>query len=171
MIAYLFAGLVGLTALAFALLQSVKRLKETEEMVAKAEARRQAQVDRIKRVARQTLGLARDLRAARRRKATMEIACEELEERLRVLNTVDRRIFVLDDRHTQNDLGWLVRIANADYAGRVNANLEAAALDAWKRGRRYMVWALDEKKAREKVAARFPAQKGFHIVSIETHQA
>ncbi|WP_448190447.1 hypothetical protein [Azospirillum sp. sgz301742] len=167
MIAYLFAGLVGLTALAFALLQAVKRLRETEQMVAKAEARRTQQVERIKRAARQTLGLARELSAARRRKTSMEFACADLEERLRVVSAVDRRIFVLDDRHTQNDQGWLVRVSNGDYAGRVNANLERSALDSWKRGRRFLVWGLDEHKVREKVSARFPHAKGFTIQSVE----
>lgn len=167
MIAYVFAGMVGLTALAFAMLQAVKRLRETEAMVLKAEARRAQQVDRIKRAARQTLGLARELSAARRRKIAMEVACDELEERLRAVGAVDRRVFVLDDRHTQNDLGWLVRVSNADYAARVNANLERAALDSWKRGRRFLVWGLDEHKVREKVQARFPHAKGFTIQSVE----
>lgn len=165
--AYVFAGMVGATALVFAMLQAIKRLRETEAMMDKVDARRQQQVDRIKRAARQTLGLRRELTAAKRRKTSMEFACEELEERLRALNAVDRRIFVLDDRHTQNDLGWLVKISNASYAERVNANLERSALDSWKRGRRFLVWGLDEHKAREKVAARFPHGKGFTIQAIE----
>lgn len=165
--AFVFAGMVGLTALAYAMLQAVRRLRETAAMMDKAQARRQQQVERIKRAARQTLGQRRELNAAKRRRTAMEFACEELEERLRALNAVDRRIFVLDDRHTQNDLGWLVKISNTSYAERVNANLERSALDSWKRGRRFLVWGLDEHKAREKVAARFPQAKGFTIQSIE----
>lgn len=167
MMAFVFAGIVGTTALAFAMLQAVKRLRETAAMIDKAQARRQQQVERIKRAARQTLGLRRELTAAKRRRTAMEFACEELEERLRALSAVDRRIFVLDDRHTQNDLGWLVKISNASYAEKVNANLERSALDSWKRGRRFLVWGLDEHKAREKVAARFPHARGFTIQAIE----
>lgn len=165
--ALVFAGMVGVTALAFAMAQAIRRLNETSAMVGKAEARRRQQVERIKRAARQTLGLKRELVAARRRRTAMEIGCEEHEERLRALAAVDRRIFVLDDRHTQNDLGWLVRISNSAYAERVDANLERSALDSWRRGRRFLVWGLDEHKAREKVATRFPPAKGFTIQSVE----
>jgi len=171
MIAYLFAGLVGITALCYALAQAIRRIKETEQTIAKGQARRQAQVDRIRRAGRATLALSRELRDAKRRKSAQEIACEDLEERLRASNAIDRRLYVLDDRRTQHDLGWLVKVANADYAARVNPALEAAALDTWKRGRRFLVWALDERKAREKVQARYPDHKGFAIEAVEPHAA
>jgi len=171
MIAMLFAGLIGLTALAFGLLQAIRRLRETERMVAKAEARKAAQSERIRHAARVSLGLSRDLREARRRKTALEFACEDAEARLRAAAAIDRRVFVLDDRRTQHDLGWLVKVANADYAARVNPALEAAALDTWKRGRRFLVWALDERKAREKVQARYPDHKGFAIEAVEPHAA
>lgn len=170
MIATLFAAMVGLATLVVALLKARARLEETVQMVTKAEVRREQQVERIKKAARVTLGLARELSAARRRKAAMEIACEDLEERLRAISAVDRRVFVLDDRHTQNDLSWLVKIANTDYAAKVNANLERVALDSWKHGRRFLVWGLDEQKVREKVAARFPPAKGFTIRSVQRRE-
>ncbi|HEY0832662.1 MAG TPA: hypothetical protein VGE72_02030 [Azospirillum sp.] len=165
--AYLFAALVGITALFYALAQAIRRIKETEQTIAKGESRRRAQVDRIRRAGRATLALAREMRDAKRRKAVQELACEELEERLRASNAVDRRLYVLDDRRTQNDLGWIVRVANPEYGNRVNPNLEKSALDSWKRGRRFLVWALDERKAREKVTARFHDHKGFAITEVQ----
>lgn len=170
MIAYLFAALVGITALSYALAQAIRRIKETEQTIAKGEARRQAQVDRIRRAGRACLSLSRELRDARRRKTAQEIACEDLEERLRASNAIDRRLYVLDDRRTQNDMGWIVRVSNPDYGQRVNANLEKSALDSWKRGRRFLVWALDEKKAREKVTARFHDHKGFTITGVQRQE-
>lgn len=168
---YVFAGLIGLASLVVALLMAVRRLKETEATVEKANTRRLAQVERIKKAARTTLNLAREKEAMRRRKNAIEIACEDLEGRLAASKALDKRLYVLDDRRTQADLGWIVRVVNADYAYKVNAKIDRTALETWRRGRRFIVWALDEKKAREKVIARFQEHKGFDIVSVEKQQS
>lgn len=68
---------------------------------------------------------------------------------------------MLDDRRTPADLGWLVTVSNADCAGRLNVALDKGAQERWKRGRRFLVWGLDERKAREKTNARYPDHKGF----------
>lgn len=164
--AYVFAALVGLSSLVFAMVMAMRRLKTAEERIANAVSRKQAQVDRIKRVARVTLEQAEDLRAARRRKEVVEVACEDLEQRLKASGAADRRVYVLDDRRTQADVGWLMKVANPNYA-RFNPKLEKRALESWKRGRRFLVWGLDEKKAREKMNARYPEQKGFIILSVQ----
>lgn len=165
--AFVFAGLIGLASLVVALLLALRRLKNTEERIANAVNRKQTQVDRIKKLARTTLGQARDLRDARRRKAMAELGCEELEQRMRSAGGSDKRIYVLDDRRTDADSTWILRIVNIEYASRVNSNLEPIALDSWKRGRRFLVWAQDEKKAREKATSRYPEQKGFAVMEIE----
>lgn len=167
--AYVFAGMIGFVALVFALVHAIKRLKETEATMAKAEARRQAQAERIKRAARGTLHQARELSAMRRRKTAIEIACQEIEERLNATRALDRRLYVLDDRRSEAEQGWIVKVVHPDYAHRVNAKLERTALDAWRRGRRFLVWAGDEKRARDKVHARYPEHKGFDLQSIERH--
>ncbi|CBS85670.1 hypothetical protein [Azospirillum lipoferum] len=166
---YIFAGLVGLASLSVSLLLAMRRLKTSEERIANAVSRKQAQVERIKKAARATLRQARDLRDARRRKAMAEMACEDLEQRLKSAGATDRRIYVLDDRRTQKDQGWLLRVVNIEYGARVNANLTPTALDSWKRGRRFLVWALDEKKAREKVHSRLPENKGFTVMGVESY--
>lgn len=167
---YVFAAIVGFASLAVALLMALRRLKTSEERIANAVGRKNAQVDRIKRVARTTLKLARDVRDAKRRRASIEFACLELEQRLKSSGATERRIYVLDDRRTQADTAWLVRIVNTEYASRVNSGLDAIALDSWKRGRRFLVWAQDEKKVREKVNARYPEHKGFALMSLEAHK-
>lgn len=166
---FLFAALVGVASLVVALMLAMRRLKTAEERIANAVARKDAQVERIRRAAHGTLQQARELRDTRRRKTSIEFACEDLEQRLKASNAVDRRVYVLDDRRTQADLGWVVKVANPDYAARVNANLDKGALDSWRRGRRFLVWGLDEKKAREKMNARYPDQKGFTILSVQQH--
>lgn len=164
--AFLFAGLVGFASLAVSLLLALRRLKTSEERIANAVSRKQTQVDRIKRVARTTLQQARDLRDARRRKGMAELGCEELEQRLKAAGAADRRVYVLDDRRTNTDGTWILRIVNLEYSKRVNPDLDPVALDSWKRGRRFLVWAQDEKKAREKANSKYPEQKGFAIMEI-----
>lgn len=166
---YLFSALVGVAALAVSLLSARRQLRTAEDRIANAATRKQAQVERLRRLARATLDQARELRAVRRRKETIELACEDLEQRLAAAGAVDRRVYVLDDRRTHADGGWVVTVANADYGGRVTGGLEKAALERWKKGRRFLVWGLDEKKAREKTNARYPEHKGFSVLSVKPH--
>lgn len=168
---FVFAGMIGFVALVVSMAHAVRRLKETEATMTKIESRRQAQVERIKRAARGTLGQARELAAMRRRKTAIEIACQEIEERLNATRALDRRLFVLDDRRSEAEQGWIVRIVHPDYAHKVNAKLERTALENWRRGRRFLVWATDEKRVQEKVQTRFPETKGFIVQSIERYEA
>ena len=170
MLPYVFAIAIAFASLGLAMKQAFRQLAAIEETVAKAAGRRQAQVDRIRRAGRTTLDLAREIRESRRRKRSMEQACEDLEQRLAATNAAERRLYVLDDRRTPSDLTWVVRVANLEYAVRVNPDLEPSALASWKKGRRFLVWALDEKKAREKVLARYPEHKGFYIQGASRHE-
>ncbi len=165
---YVFAAVVGLASLVVSLLLALRRLKTSEERIAHAVSRKQAQVERIKRIARITLQQARDLRDARRRKNSAVLGCEDIEQRLKAAGASDRRVYVLDDRRTQADVGWILRVVNSEYKARVNADLDPVALESWKRGRRFLVWGLDEKKAREKLHSRLPDSKGYTITGIES---
>ncbi len=166
---YLFSALVGVATLAVSLLSARRQLRTAEDRIASAAARRQSQVERLKRLARATLDQTRDLRAARRRKEAIDLACEDLEERLAAAGAADRRVYVLDDRRTPADAGWVVTVAHPDYGARVTGGLEKTALERWKRGRRFLVWGLDEAKAREKTNARHPEHKGFSILSVKPY--
>lgn len=163
----IFGFAIGLGALMVALGHVKARMKELEETVARANSRRCAQVERIKRSARGTLKLARDLRALSRRKSTFEMSCHDLEGQLSASKLLDKRIYVVDERKAENEQCFIVRISNADYAVKVNSKLARTALESWRHGRRYIIWAPEEKKARERLAARFPELRGFHILSIE----
>lgn len=171
MLSYLLAACVGLAALAVSLTLAMKRLRETAEMVEKAATRRQTQAERVRRTGRACLALRRDIEAARRRQVGLDRACEEAEERLKSSGAERTRLLVLDDRRTKTDHGWVFQIANPDYAGKVNSNLDPVALDAWHKGRRYVVWAADEEKAREKILARHPEKRGFYIQKVEKFRA
>lgn len=169
MLAYLLAACIGLAALAISLTLAMKRLRETGEMLEKGAARKQAQSDRVRRLARACLQLRRDLEAAKRRKENIDRACAEVEERLKSVGVERNRLIVLDDRRTKTDAGWVAHIANPDFASKVNSSVDPLALDGWRKGRRYVVWALDENKAQEKISARFPPKRGFNIVKIEKY--
>lgn len=164
---YVLAAIVGVAALLVSVVMAVGRLKVTRDLVTKANTRRLAQVARIKKAARATLHLAREREALRRRKNAAEIACEDLEQRLKGSKALDMRLYVLDDRRTQADLGWIARVTNPDYAAKVNPRVERTAAETWQRGRRILVWALDEAKARQKISARYPEHRGFNIMVIE----
>lgn len=165
--AYVFAGLIGLVALIGALRQATRRLKTAEAGLEKAAQRRVAQVERIRRAARTTLKLSRELAELRRRKAAAEAACDDLENHLNAARSYDRRLYVLDDRRTRADVAWVLTVVNLDYLGRVNPKAGKAIATSWRGGRRIMVWALDEAKAREKLSGRYSEHRGFEVRGIE----
>ena len=41
------------------------------------------------------------------------------------------------------------------------------AVASWRKGRRFLVYALDGGKAREKIVARYQDRQGFQVVSLE----
>lgn len=169
MLSYVLAACIAMAALAVSLSHAMKRLRETGEMLEKAVARKQSQSERVRRAARACLMMRREGAAARRRKASIEMTCHDLEQRLKTIGSERGRLLVLDDRRTKADGGWLVYISNPDYASKVNSNTDPVALDGWRKGRRYIVWAMDEAKARDKINARFPDKRGFSIEKIEKY--
>jgi hypothetical protein len=168
-ISMVFAALIGAGALIVSLGHVKTRMKEIEETVSKANSRRRAQVERIKRAARGTLKLARDLRKIKRRESMFERACRDLETQLSASRLLDKRIYVVEERKTEAEQCFLARVSNVDYAARVNPKLMSNALDSWRQGRRFVVWAVDEKKARERLAARFPDARGYHVLSLQSY--
>lgn len=169
MLAYALSICIGLAALAVSLGYAVKRLRETDEILERVVTRKQNQSERVRRVARACLGVRRDVAAARRRKTTMELGALDLEEKLKAAGGEGNRLIVLDDRRTKADAGWVIHVVNPEYASKVNSGVDPLAQEGWRRGRRYIVWALDEAKARDKFSARYPDKRGFQIQKIEKY--
>lgn len=166
-VGYIFAILIGVGSFLVSMSKARGRLREVEEAVAKTNVRRKAQVERIKRSARGTLKLARDLRDMRRRKFALEMACHDFETQLSASRLLDKRIYVADERHSANEECFIARVTNSDYAIKVNAKLLRNALESWRHGRRVAVWAPDEKKAMERLLARFPDHRGFRVSGLQ----
>lgn len=162
-----FFAFLGFAAMAVAFANAIGHLKRAERVIAKLQARKEHQVERIRRLGTLNLHLAREIRDARHRRDTIQAALDDTENRLHATLARNNRMYILDDRRTGADSGWVVRVSNPDYAQRVNPNLERFALESWRQGRRFLVWALDDHKARDKVSARYPDHKGFMIESVE----
>lgn len=165
-VGYIFALLIGIGSFLVSMSKARGRLREVEEAIAKTNSRRKAQVERIKRSARGTLKLARDLRDMRRRKFNLEMSCHDIETQLSASKLLDKRVYVADERHTMNEECFIARVANPDYAIKVNAKLLRNALESWRHGRRVAIWAPDEKKAMERLRARFPDHRGFRVSDL-----
>lgn len=162
-----FALVTGLISLVAALVRATRAVEEAHRRVAKLETQKLAQIGRLRKIARRCLNLRREIRSARHRLETTEQECRETEKSIRELERQDRNLYVLDDRRTPADRTWIAIVHHQDFAT-VNPRVTAEAAASWLRGRRYVVWALDQKKAREKVAVKFPDRSGYLIHSIHT---
>lgn len=166
---YVLAALIAVGSMAVSVLHAIKRLKESADTIAKAAARRDAATERVKRVAMLSLQLKREIAAAKRRRSTIEMACVDQEVRLKQVIASATRLLVIEEKRNRGDPGFVVKIANPDYASKVNSAATDDALDEWRKGRRFVLWAPDEQKARDKVMARYPDQRGFYIQSVERY--
>ncbi|MBI1205960.1 MAG: hypothetical protein GC191_01590 [Azospirillum sp.] len=163
---YFVAFAVGFTLLVSAGLNGHRRIAAAKARVATAIARKQAQVERIRRLAKATLGLRRQLRTTKFQLDSLGAACKGLEADLAKTEAVDRRLYILDDRRSANDLTWIVLVRNSKFADMVDPRAALDTIGSWRKGRRFLVWAPTDKRAAEKTWARYPEVKGFAIQSV-----
>ena len=86
---------------------------------------------------------------------------------LQTASNIDHRLYVLDDRRTKADQSWIVVVGHPTYAQAISVNALPSAVEVWRRGRRFLVFALDGGKAREKASARYHERQGYQIISVE----
>jgi hypothetical protein len=53
-----------------------------------------------------------------------------------------------------------------DFTAAINHNALPELAQSWQKGRRFLVFAVDVQKAREKVTARYPERLGYRVVSL-----
>lgn len=154
----IFAVLISLAVLAFASERAVARVREAQARYKATMARKQQQVERIRKTAQASLELKRELRAINRQFDDLRRQAATLEKEMRAASRPENRIFVLDERRTPADEGWIVTLAapppEADRAP-----------PPWSGSRRFLVWAADEETARTKVARRYLPAAGYQVVS------
>ncbi len=157
-------------ALGSGLVRAFEVVHDARGRVEKLVKSRIAQLDRIRKAARTSLHLKRSIKEAEQRKVTTEEEVERAVASLETASDVDHRVFVLDDRRTKADQNWVATVAHPTFEQTINHMALQEAVESWHRGRRFLVYALDAGKARDKVLARYPERQGYQVVSIEVQQ-
>ena len=96
-------------------------------------------------------------------------AITQLKSRLVDEEKVDRRIYVLDDRKSKGDRGWVFTMVHCAYKTHIAAGATQTLNMQWVAGRRYVVWATTQENAIQKLHAKLPPEKGFQIRSVARH--
>ena len=154
-------------ALGAGLIRAFHTVQEARGRVDKLMRNRLAQVERLRKAARSSLQLKRSIRDAEKRKVATEAEVTQAEASLKTASAIDHRLYVLDDRRTKADQNWVATIVHPGYDQAVSHNALQEAVEGWRKGRRFLVFALDAAKARDKILARYPERVGYQVVSIE----
>lgn len=162
-----FAVATGFISFLAALVRSARVIEEARVRMNHLMAQKKVQAQRIRKVGKQLLALRRERKAAEGRREAMREEAVKAEKSLRETFRIDRRLYVLDDRRTSNDRTWIVTVQHADYLRGVSSRVGEEVAETWKHGRRFVVWALDKRKATEKIELRYPGENGFRVVHIE----
>ncbi|CAK0774142.1 hypothetical protein CCP2SC5_620017 [Azospirillaceae bacterium] len=149
-----------------ALIHAAIRIQEVQIYIHRSLARKKAQLERLRLIVRKLMELEKQLQESRRRRDTVKAEYEVLKDKLRQRLMVDRRLYVLDDRRTRDDRSWIVVMSHPNFIASVNSRASPQANVAWRCGRRFLIWALDESKALEKLEYRLPLDYGFKVVSV-----
>ncbi len=157
---------LAVVALGAGLVRAFQTVQDARGRVDKLIKSRITQIERIRKAARTSLVLKRAIKEAEKRKTATEIEVEEATASLQTANDIDHRLFVLDDRRTKADQNWIATLGHPTYAQAVSPNALPEAVESWRRGRRFLVYALDAGKAREKIVARYPERLGYHVIGI-----
>lgn len=153
----IFALLMALAVFGWSLERALGRVREAQRRYKVLMAKRQSQVDRIKKAALGTLYLKRERVGLLKTRDELARECEGMDRQIAEASRPENRIFILDERRMPADQTWIVQItAPAGNAGR-------GVL--WSGSRRYLVWAADEATARTKTHRKFPEAQGFTITS------
>ena len=159
---------LAIVALGAGLVRAFQTVQEARGRVDKLAKSRLTQLERIRKAARTSLQLKRSIRDGEKRKAATQDEVEQAAAGLQSATTIDHRLYVLDDRRTKADQNWIATVSHPslDHSS-AGHNALPEAVESWRKGRRFLVFALDVGKAREKISARYPERNGFQVVSME----
>ncbi|MFM2043754.1 MAG: hypothetical protein RLY86_2330 [Pseudomonadota bacterium] len=159
---WILAILVGIASFAWSLDRSLNKVRGAKARYKAIMAKRQAQVDRLKKAALQTLYLKRERSQLRQSRDELREDCDRLEAERRHVARPENRIFVLDERRMPVDQGWIILLEapTGDYARHV----------PWTGARRFMVWSPDEEGARIKIHRRYQETHGFRITGMSVRK-
>lgn len=155
--------------------QTRERIVQTRQQAHKAVKRWREQKARVRKLARLTLGLKRELRHQQMTADALEEDCQQLEAEIRKSVHPGNRIFVLEERRTSTDSAWIGVINWRQPPTRDTALRDTLAEEAdvpsgrpkpvWQR-RQFMVWAPDASTAQSRLVRRFPAVEGYSVEGV-----
>ena len=162
---FLLIALFGVTAI-LSLYKARGRVQKAYLRESKLRQFVREQSNAIRMLARETLQLRRHTRKLIGEIERMTGDFAALKEKIQDAETIDRRIYVLDDRRTPADQEFVVSIHHPNYKGHVAPTATPALNMAWMNGRRYIVWAVDKDRALDKVNARMSKEQGYVLQSL-----
>ncbi len=158
---------LAVLALGAGLARAFQTVQEARGRVDKLAKSRLSQLERIRKAARTSLHLKRSIKDAEKRKVATETEVEQAVASLQTASDVDHRLYVLDDRRTKADQNWIATVVHPAIDQSISHNALSETVESWRKGRRFLVFALDGGKARDKISARYPERLGYQVVSIE----
>ncbi|MBI1208839.1 MAG: hypothetical protein GC191_16330 [Azospirillum sp.] len=157
---------IGAVVFVLALLVGRRRIGQARRRLARVKGLQSRDCADIRALARQTFEIKREFRRAEAARDAANRECGRLAEQIKAAEAVDRRLYVLDERRTALDLSWVATISHPDYARVVQPKATPRLAKIWLEGRRFVVWALDEAKARQKIEARLPESAGYTVRAV-----
>ena len=116
---------------------------------------------------RKNLQIKRAIRQAEAKIEITQAAIDDVLKKISVVEQVDTRIYVVDDRRGRADAQWIGVISHRNYQGVINPLSPPDQHIAWRDGRRCLVWAKTEQAARSRLVELFPPEKGFSLTSVD----
>lgn len=149
----------------------LRRWQQVSADVVRADRSRRGQCRRLRELGRQSLHLKREVREAEAQVEQQQDRLDLVTERLAEARRRGARYtYVLDDRRTEHDTEFLVTLQNPHF-DKILPQAAQSAVKSWREGRRFVVWALDQAGALEKVDRRFPGKLHYKVVAIQGEPA
>ncbi|MFM2045360.1 MAG: hypothetical protein RLY86_3936 [Pseudomonadota bacterium] len=168
-----FAITLGTMIVLLSLKPSVARARklvlDTKVGLIELRRRRAALSQRLRALARESLGQRLTAGADNTESQEMNDRVALMTKRIEELEAVDRRVLVFDERRGLAEQGWILLIRRPRNAAPA---LEPPGVTRlWDEGRLVFVFASDARKARRKAQVRFPEEGGFEFVEVYAHEA
>lgn len=161
-------GMIMLIAAKPAVIKSFREIRRVRATIRDLERRRRALSQQLRVLARESLNQRALSAADARETETLSETIDGLQGRLDSLQSVDRRIIVMDERRGVVETSWIILIRRAVGAS-APPNEPPAISQLWRDGRYYHFFATDEARARRKAGQLFPASGGYEVQAVHPY--
>ena len=151
-----------------AVMRTHRKVRAARAGVAELKRRKRLLSLQVRALARESLGQRLTSGRDTHESEAIHFHMAELERRLVELQSIDRRVLVLDERRGLTETGWILLIRRPPDAA---PPLEPGPItQLWAQGRYFFFFAPDQNRARRKAMVRFSPEQGFEIVDIQPHE-